>query len=176
MNVIHKLDRVIDRATTVIAVFSFAATLFMMAFISVDVFGRLLFKNSINGCYEIVEAAMGLCVFASLAYTQAKKGHVHVTMVLTRMPGRARLLCYAVTSLITTGVIAAVGYATARQAMLSAASNQITGVLKMPYSMFYGVESFCMWAFFVVLLYDTVKNFIAIAYAPLSEEIQSHWS
>lgn len=176
MNTIHKLDRLVDRATTIIAVFSFAATLFMMVFISADVFGRLFFKTSINGCYEIVEVAMGLCVFASLAYTQAKKGHVHVTMMLTRMPGRARLLCYAVTSLITTAVIGVVGYATARQAMLSAAINQITGVLKMPYCVFYSVESFCMWAFFVVLLYDTVKNFIAIAYSPLSDEIQSHWS
>ncbi len=176
LNALHKLDKIIERFATIIAVFSFIATLFMMVFISADVGGRVFFSSSINGCYEVVEVAMATCVFASLAYTQVKHGHVHVTMVITHFPPKLRSVFYALTSLLTTCVIAMIGYASATQCILSANSNQVTGVLKFPYAAFYGIESFCMWVFFLVLAYDTAKNILSIFYDPLAEEIQSTWS
>jgi TRAP-type C4-dicarboxylate transport system permease small subunit len=176
LDVFQKLDNKVERFATAIATFSFAATVFMMFFISADVAMRKFLSASINGSYEIVEVSMAMCVFAAFAYTQVKHGHVHVTMLIIHFPPKIRMLIYALTSLISTFIIGVVAYASAKQSVLSSGMSQVTGVLKIPYSALYGIESFFMWVFFIVLLYDTVKNIVAIFYDPLAKEIQSSWS
>lgn len=173
---INKLDKIIETATKIFAVFSFIAIIFMMIFICCDVAGRSLFQTAIKGCYEIVEFAMGTCVFTALAYTEAKHGHVHVTLIIGYMKPKIRIFFYALTSLLTTGLVSVACYAAFRQVGISAASNQVTAVLKVPYMYLYGMLAVSMLIFAITLCYSSIKAIIAIFNSDVQSEIESHWS
>ena len=56
---------------------------------------------------------------------------------------------------------------------ISAAANQIIGILHIKYAYLYAFEAFAIAIFFLVLLYDSIKGIAAIFYQPLAEEIIS---
>jgi TRAP-type C4-dicarboxylate transport system permease small subunit len=176
IQIIYIVDGYVRRFTRYVAIISFVATLFMMFLITTDVVGRTFFNRAVWGCYELVELAMAAAILSSLAYCQAQREHVHVTLLIQKFRPRIRLTSYAVMSLFSTIVIAIVTYATSIQAMTSYNVNQVTSVLHFPYWISYAFMSLMMLLFAVTLLYDCVKNFIAIFNTDLAKEIQSNWS
>jgi len=54
--------------------------------VTASVLGRWLFNSPIPADYEMVEIAVGVAVFAFLAYTQAKNGHIFVDTFTGRVP------------------------------------------------------------------------------------------
>ncbi len=171
-----KIDKVVLWATRIFAIFSFVAIIFMMVFITADVVGRTFFNTSIKGTYEIVEVAMGTSVFTVLAYTEAMHGHVHVTLIIGRFPAKVRIFFYALTSLLTTVLIGVAAYAAIKQVGISAASNQITAVMKIPYAYLYSMLAASMIVFCITLAYSSVKAVAAIFNAEVQAEVESHWS
>lgn len=176
LNTFNKLDKIVLWATRIFAIFSFVAIIFMMVFITADVVGRTFFKTAIKGTYEIVEVAMGTSVFTALAYTEAMHGHVHVTLIIGRFPAKLRIFFYALMSLIATVLIGVAAYAAFRQVGISAASNQITAVMGIPYAYLYSMLAASMTVFCVTLAYTSVKAVAAIFNAEVQAEVESHWS
>ncbi len=64
--------------------------LVMMLLITTDVILRYLFNNPLPGTYEISEGLMVIIIFLALANTQARKGHLRVVMIVSRMPLKVR--------------------------------------------------------------------------------------
>ncbi len=62
----------------------------MTLIIVCNVLGRFLFKRPLLGTGELVEALLVIVVFSSLAYTEARRGHVHVELVVSRLPKPAQ--------------------------------------------------------------------------------------
>ena len=172
----NKIYAVLKKITMVFATICCVAIAFMMFSISLDVFTRWLSGGSIKGIYELVELAMGMGVFAAFSYTQIRHSHVHVTLLIQYYPQKAKMLSYAVTSLITTVVMFAISYAALLQSQASAASNQITNTLRIPLYPFYIFESIAMFFFGIVLVFDTIRCFIAVFNKQVADEVQSSWS
>jgi TRAP-type C4-dicarboxylate transport system permease small subunit len=142
----------------------------------VDVVIRWVSHGSIKGVYELVEIAMAASVFSAFSYTQIKHSHVHVTLLIQYFPQKLKMFSYAFTSLITTVVMFAIAYAALTQSQASAAQNQMTSVLSIPLYPFYIFEAIAMCFFGLVLLYDTLRCFVAVFNKGLADEIQSTWS
>lgn len=172
----EKADPILLAITRVFAVFSFIAIIFMMVFISVQVAAREFFQVSIKGCYEIVEISMATCVFTSLAYTEAKHGHVHVTLLIRHLPPRLQMFVYALMNALATALVSVAVYAAFRQAMTSAAAGQVTAVLAVPYEYLYIMLSVSMLALAITLLYSTCKSAAAILDRDVREDVTSHWT
>lgn len=171
-----KADPILLAITRVFAVFSFLAIIFMMVFIAIQVAAREFFQISVKGCYEIVEISMATCVFTSLAYTEAKHGHVHVTLLIRRFPAKLKMFIYALMNALATALVLVAVYAAFRQARISAASNQVTAVLAVPYVYLYMMLSVSMLVLAVTLLYSTCKAAAAIWNREIREEVVSHWT
>lgn len=142
--------------------------------IAVDVALRW-FGHPILGSYEITELLMSIIIFASFAYTQRMKGHIHVTMFITHMNKRIRFILFGLTSLIGTAVIAYISYAAFTQGNALVKSGQTTAVLGIPLYPFYFIEGIAMVLFTLVLLVDTVRAIMAIYSEEAAHSIQKYW-
>jgi TRAP-type C4-dicarboxylate transport system permease small subunit len=148
--------------TTAVSVISYVGFFGIMLLIVADVIMRCAFNSPIVGAYEIVQYILMAAVFASFAYCQSERGHVHVTMFLTLMPQKLRFFLYSFTGLLSTAIGFFVGYAAVLQAQLATASHYTTGVLKFVTYPFFWVEAVTMFVFAIAMLFDVVRSVIAI--------------
>jgi len=142
--------------------------------ITLDVVLRLL-GHPILGSYEVISIVMTVIVFASFAYGQREKRHIHVTMFIRRLPAAARLAVFGVTSLLSTGVVGYVAYSAFAQAGSMVGSGGATGVLEIPLYPFYYLEGVALALFTLVLLVDAAKAFLGIRDEDLAHEIMKYW-
>ena len=81
----------------------------MMCLTTVDVVGRYIFNRPITGVFELTEYLVLILIFSFIGYTQSKKGHVAVDILLPVLPPRLKklidvanhLVCLALMGLIT---------------------------------------------------------------------------
>ena len=67
-----------------------AAAFIMMVLVTTDVMGTKLFSKPIPGTLEITEELMAVMVVLGLALTQMERGHLRVSVIMTRFPEKLR--------------------------------------------------------------------------------------
>ena len=170
------IDKVVSVLTSIVSTLSYVGFLAIMALIAVDVFLRKFFRGGVTGTYELVQYLLMCGVFASFAYTQSLRGHVHVTMFIAKFPKHLRFIVYGLTGVFSTVAAVVLTYAAAIQTNYSMTAGTKTGVLGVPLYPFFAVECFCMGVFAVTLAWDVVKSFIALGNQEVADDIQSSWS
>ncbi len=78
----------------------------MMLLTTVDVIGRAFFDRPIIGALEMCSYMLAIFILSSLAYTHQKKGHVMVSMIVSRLPERWQLILGAFTTILSLFVMA----------------------------------------------------------------------
>lgn len=73
--------------------------------VTISVLGRWLFNSPVPADYEIVEICMGVAVFAFLAYTQARSGHIAVDTFTLKVPARVNTVIDGVWDLLLAGFL-----------------------------------------------------------------------
>jgi TRAP-type C4-dicarboxylate transport system permease small subunit len=73
---------VISRATGLVYIIAEVVMVSMMLLVAAEVFLRYFFNSPILGTTEIIEFMMVVLVFFGLAYTQTRKGHIGVDVVI----------------------------------------------------------------------------------------------
>jgi len=73
-----------------------AALGMMVVIIFINVIGRYLFRMPLKGTVEIVELALVVTVFFSMAYTEVVHGHITMDEVVARFPRRVRAIVLSV--------------------------------------------------------------------------------
>ena len=76
------------RLAPVIAILGGALLTIAAVLVTVSVLGRWLFRAPVPADYELVEVCIGVAVFAFLAYTQARSGHIAVDTFTLKVPAR----------------------------------------------------------------------------------------
>ena len=64
----------------------------LMLITTADVVGRDLFNHPIPGVIELSQYLLAVSILLGLAYTQQTKGHVGVSMLISRLSARAQLM------------------------------------------------------------------------------------
>lgn len=172
----QKASKIFEKVTLIFAIISVAAIVFMMFFISADVFKRWFFSGGIPGSYELVEVAMAVSAFSAFSYAQTKHSHVHVTLLIQYFPQKLRFLSYALMSLITTAVMFVISFAAFRQCNAALVQNMQTNTLHVPMYFFYGYECIAMFVFGATLVFDTIRYFMAMFSKKIAAEIQADWT
>lgn len=97
----HKLvSTIVKGIHAVTRGFTWVATVAMFAIIMViviNVGGRFFFRQPLQGTIELVEILMVLTAYSVLAYTELRRGHIHIELVISRFSRRAQAI---VTSII----------------------------------------------------------------------------
>jgi TRAP-type C4-dicarboxylate transport system permease small subunit len=169
-------DKIIGRLASVLGAVSIAGIFFLMILIVLDVFLRFVFNSPIQGSYELVERGMFCAIFASFAYAQTEKAHIRIDLLVGKFPEKLHLLFDFFFGILSTGAVAVIAYAAVLQAQTAFSSKYTTSVLEISLYPFYWVEFACMFMFAVTLLYDTVKNLIALFNKQVAEDVKAGWS
>jgi TRAP-type C4-dicarboxylate transport system permease small subunit len=72
----------------------------LMLITSADVVGRDVFNHPIPGVIELSQYLLAISILLGLAYTQQIKGHVGVSILISRLSTRAQLLVNLVGTLV----------------------------------------------------------------------------
>ncbi len=143
--------------------------------ITVDIVLRAI-GHFILGGYELVSIVMSIVVFASFAYGQREKRHIHVTMLIRRLPVTPRLVFFGSMSLLSTAVVGYLAYAAFSQAGELIGRGGVSGVLEIPLYPFYYLEGLAMALFTLVLLVDAARAFLAVRNEDVARDLMKHWS
>lgn len=112
--VVKGIDKGISLGTVFKGIIAFIFALFETAMKKVAI--NKISGQSIVGAYEISQCALMCAVFASFAYGQLTKTHITMTLIIERLPGRAKFIPFFPCSAVSTVMAAILTYATSYQA------------------------------------------------------------
>lgn len=100
---IHALIRVLTWVAT-------GALGIIVLFVVINVLARFLFNKPLPGAIEFVELVAVVVVFLALAYTEARRGHVHVELVVSRLNRRAQAILASIMYFLAAAFFVAMGW------------------------------------------------------------------
>lgn len=119
--------RVIDKMSAVFAYGAAAAVILLALSVFIDVVGRTLFHHPLIGTLEMTAYWwMPMLTLLAFGYTEQKQEHIKVTILLDNLPLRMRQIVEGVFGLVATGLVAALTYYAAVDALESAQVGQTT--------------------------------------------------
>lgn len=144
MKIADKLDKVLIYIG-MICLFS------IMVVIALDGLGRHFFDSPITGAYVLVEKyLMVAMIFPAIGYTWAKRGHISLTLVLTKMPAAVQNIVHLITLLCGLAIFGLIAYTGFDSTFEAYTRNQVTsGLIRWPLWlayiwMFLGAAVFCV--------------------------------
>lgn len=170
-----KIGLALNKLANGFAVVSFIGVAFLMLLNVADVVMNKVTGQSILGAYEISQCTLMCTVFASFAYGQVHKTHIHMTLLIERFPGRSKFVPFFLGNVISTVLAGVMTYATFFRAARQLSKGAVSDILHFSLAPFYYVEAICMIVFVIVLLYDTILSAMAIFSDKYADEILAHW-
>ncbi len=82
----------------------------MILFVVSNVLSRFLFGKPLPGTIEIIELVTVVIVFFSVAYTEAKRAHIYVEIMVRRLSRRAQAILASIMYLLAAVFFAAMGW------------------------------------------------------------------
>jgi TRAP-type transport system small permease protein len=139
----------------------------MMLFTTIDVILRSVANRPITGAVEGTQLMMLLAVALGLAYTQFKKGHISVELLVSRFPRMARSINNVFVSLVCLGVYGIIAW----QAIVGGLRQQgagvtISDVIRIPVHPFYYVLAFGSVILCLVYVLDILADFRTLRRGP----------
>ena len=86
IRVVSHAKEIMNKVNFLLAFVCGALVFFYMFLVGVNITGRYLFNNPIDGTLEIGQLVLATVIFFSLAYTQKEDAHIRVTAVLKALP------------------------------------------------------------------------------------------
>ena len=100
---IHTLIRVLTWVAT-------GALGIMVLFVVSNILSRFLLRKPLPGSIEFIELVAVVVVFFALAYTEFRRGHVHVELVVSRLPRRAQAILASIMYFLAAAFFVAMGW------------------------------------------------------------------
>lgn len=100
----RKQEGVYRWAVEVIAWGGRVAISLMVALVTLEVIVRKFFRFSLVGTVEMVSALMVVVVYLALSYTESKRAHVQVDLLVSRLGHRTQLVLDIVISFLVLGI------------------------------------------------------------------------
>ncbi len=130
---------------------------------------------TVKGAYEIAQMLLSMFIFASWGYVQSVHGHIHVVMFIQKMKRIPRLICFGITSLLSTITVGIGAYAVYHKVFDMYKTGEATSNLLIPHWPFYAFECIAFVLLTLTLLLDTCKAFAAMGNDELQAEVESTW-
>jgi len=157
------LEKVVNKIGRAFNGIGVGVLMLMMFFVAVDVFLRYVLNSPILGAYEAVELMMAVVFSFGIAYTQIHKGHVAVSVVVSKLGERTQSIIDSVVYLISFAIFALLTWRAFLKARVSWLSGETTygGIGPfghVPVSPFVYLVGFACTVFCLVLLMDFLNS------------------
>jgi len=130
----------------------------MVGLIVVDVVLRYVFNRPISSSHEIVMYLLTIVVFSAFSYATVEKSHVMVELVISRLPGRARLVIEIVVSFLGVGLFTLIAEQSVVRGIALRAENLTSSILHIPTYPFLFIIAFSSALVALTLLGDVMKS------------------
>jgi TRAP-type C4-dicarboxylate transport system permease small subunit len=105
----------------------------MMLLTTGEVIGRAVWSKPIPGSMELSSYMLAVFVLLGIAYTHQVKGHVRVSMLLSRLPGRVQAALEILTTLLSLCIIGIVAW---QGWVLALEEKTVSDMLRIPQAPF----------------------------------------
>lgn len=147
----------------------------MMLITTFDLVLRKTLGRGVTGVFEVMSFMFFVTLYSGLAYCQTRHSHVHVTILVTRLPGKSKFLVWGFTSLLATAAGVMVAIASFIQAGVVQEQYLRTVILWISYHPFYIFGGVCMCLLSLCLFLDCIKSFAAVFSQKYAEEVSAAW-
>jgi TRAP-type C4-dicarboxylate transport system permease small subunit len=148
----------IQRATLYVSYLGMILLVPMMLLTSADVVGRAVWSRPIYGTVELSSYLLAIFILLGVAYTHQVKGHVRVTMLLSRLPERAALALDVITILLSLVIVALLAWQGWVVGMEERAVSDMLRVPQRPFKLLVAVAAFFLWLELLIDLFSTIKK------------------
>ena len=148
----------IQRATLYVSYLGMILLVPMMLLTSADVVGRAVWSRPIYGTVELSSYMLAIFILLGVAYTHQVKGHVRVTMLLSRLPRRAALALDVITILLSLFIVALLAWQGWVVGMEERAVSDMLRVPQRPFKLLVAVAAFLLWLELLIDLFSTIKK------------------
>ena len=108
-SLLSKIDQLLFRVETFIALLAGGIILFMLGFSFVNILSRGIFNEPLNLYFDLARQSVILIAFLGLSYCQRSGGHIRMDMVIGRVSGRVRWFAEFIGSILIVAVVLFVG-------------------------------------------------------------------
>jgi TRAP-type transport system small permease protein len=129
----------------------------MMVLTVCDVIGRYVFNAPITGAYELTETMMVTAVFFFIAYTQTKKGHIAVDLVVILLPRKMQVAIGLVTHLLSLAILVLLAWMNILRSLELMAIKEHTPLINLPVSPFVLMVALGCFVFSIELIRDVIR-------------------
>ncbi|MBW2063488.1 MAG: TRAP transporter large permease subunit [Deltaproteobacteria bacterium] len=114
----------------------------MMLVTTVDVFSRFLFNLPVTGSIEITGFLLVATIMLGIPYAAAKKQHVTIDIVTSKLSERSNLVLNSITLLVGLILFSVIVWRSVEYAFLMHKMNRVTAVLRIPITAFVLIVAF----------------------------------
>lgn len=108
--IIRTLEKTTDKLNTIMKYLCVILLFCMMLLGTVDVLGRYLFNSPVSGTYEIFGMLLPALVLLGLAYAQAERAHIRITLLISRLPSMVQRVLGIITTIIMMFMTVLIGW------------------------------------------------------------------
>lgn len=161
-NFLAKPEKYLHKIVDVQQILANITLIFMMAIITIDVFGRNFLNNPLKGTYELTELSSALLVFFALAITHKLDDHITIDFFTDRLPKKIKSFLFGVIELVITIVLFLMANHLFENGLRMMERNSTTTDLSIPlYPVLFIIA-------FTVIIFMLTALFKAIAYFRLA--------
>ncbi len=139
----------------------------MMLLTSADVCGRYFFNRPLLGAYDLTQLMMVVMVFFCIAYTQVKKGHVGITIIVDRLSEKNQAVIESVGYFLGLVLFSILAWQNIVKANLMRMGGATTASIEIPTYPFFLVIAFGSLLMCLVLLLEFSDSISRVARAGL---------
>ncbi len=171
----NKIGKVIYKIGSIVGIVAMIGVAMLVILNVCDVGYNKVTGSNILGAYEISQNILMVAVFAAFGYAQVHKSHIHMTLLINALPGKAKFIPFFLTGLVSCVTGAYCTYSTVYRGISQMNSNAMSDILHYPLYPFYFLEAIAMAVFVLVLVYDTVMSLLAIFSDDIAEQVHATW-
>lgn len=156
-NLMRGVSKVLDVIIDGLAWIGAGALAMMVLIVVSNVVGRYLFRKPVLGAVEMVGLLTVVVVFCVLAFTESKRAHIVVDIVLSRLHGRTKAILVSVMCLLGAVFFIIMGWQGWDLMWSNLFPNiRTTGVLSIPFAPFMFIMAFGFLLFGLELLINSI--------------------
>jgi len=129
----------------------------IMVIVCINVIGRSLFGAPLKGTVDILSQMGVLVIACAIAYTQVVKGHIHITLLLDRLPRRASLFINIIMDILGVILFLIITWQSILFTKVEYEIGELTEVLRMPVMPFAAIVSLGCLSLTLVLVTDLIR-------------------
>ncbi len=152
--------KTIQRCTLYMSYIGMILLIPMMLLTSGEVVGRAVWSQPIPGSIELSSYLLASFILLGLAYTQQVKGHVRVTMFVSRLPEKWGLVLDVFTSLLSLFIIAVMAWQGWVVGMEERTVSDMLRIPQFPFRLLVAVGGAFLFLELFFELMDTLKKLV----------------